>query len=240
MTTEFDDKHSAEDRLAIFRNDMQGSGLKPETADENNIKVFDGSPDVLASMLNIPLDFAICLHLHHVVILFPYPDLNVSDPAFYRIKLIPPYSDKDGKLIKYLQPKGISTRPYIIDRVWNSRKDTSVDIFIVEGEKKSLLLNQEGFPAIALPGVYNFRNSSEVGAEFVDLEVSLQAFTWTGRNVYVAFDADFRTNPQVRLAMFELAFRLENHGAVVKIVTWNSEDGKGIDDYVIGKGDCRE
>lgn len=232
--------YSDEERQALFLRDMQASGLTPEQLAVNGVEIFKGPPEELARILNIELSFANLLCLNCIVILLPYPEHSKKDQAFYRVKLIPAYTPPKGRPFKYLQPKGISTRPYIVDRVWDLRKDPSVDIFIVEGEKKALLLIQEGFHAIALPGVHSFRNSSEADAEHVDLEAGLKAFTWTGRNVYIAFDADFKTNLQVRQAMFELAFRLERHGAIVKIVTWAPEDGKGIDDYIVGKGVCHE
>ncbi len=69
----------------------------------------------------------------------------------------------------------------------------------------------------------------------MDLNQNFRSFYWTNRNVFIAFDADFRSNKHVRLAMFELAFRLEKQGANVKIVTWDANEGKGIDDYLVSQ-----
>lgn len=224
-----------EEQKTLFLNDMQASGLTQETLNENQIKVFDGNPEELAEMLSIELEFAVHLCHYHAIIQIPYQSKKDQEDQFCRIKLIPAYETKDGKNIKYLQPKGRSTRPYITEKVWSARKDVAVDLFIVEGEKKALLLNQEDFHAIALPGVFNFRNSTEPNAETIELNQDLRAFNWTDRNVFIAFDADFRSNKNVRLAMFELAFRLEKQGAKVKIVTWDSNQGKGIDDYLVSQ-----
>lgn len=224
-----------QEEIDLFMDDMKKSGLQQEILNANGVKVFTDTPEELAAMINIETSFATHLCLNHVVVMFPNPVKEKKNQSC-RVKLIPAYSCADGNQIKYMQPKGVPTRPYIIDSVWNARKDPAIDLFIVEGEKKALLLNQEGFPTIALPGVYNFRNTGEEQAETIDLSEDLRAFTWTGRNVYIAFDADFRTNKQVRQAMFELTFRLEKHGAIVKVAIWSPADGKGIDDYITGKG----
>lgn len=229
--------HDAE---TSFLDDMKASGLTEEMLENNGVTVFNDSPDKLSKMLNIEHDFASHLVAHHTIILFPNPSRNGKGSESFRAKLIPPFTCEDGKQIKYMQPRGVTTRPYIIDSVWHARKDPAIDLFIVEGEKKALLLNQEGFPAIALPGVYNFRNTSEENADTIDLTADLRAFVWSERKVYIAFDADYRTNKQVRQAMFELAFRLEKHGAIVKIVTWNAKNGKGIDDYIVGLANEQE
>ena len=228
-----------QEKIDLFMADMKKSGLQQEILNANGVKIFTGTPEGLAAMINIETSFATHLCLNHVIVIFPYPVQEKKNQSC-RVKLIPAYTCADGSQIKYMQPKGVPTRPYIIDSVWNTRKVPSIDLFIVEGEKKALLLNQEGFPTIALPGVYNFRNTGESQAEKIDLSEDLRAFTWTGRNVYIAFDADFRTNKQVRQAMFELTFRLEKHGAQVKITTWDPRDGKGIDDLIVGKIDKQE
>lgn len=241
MTTNSEAPKSLTDqeKIDLFMADMKKSGLQQEILNANGVKIFTGTPEELAAMINIETSFATHLCLNHVVVMFPYPAKEEKNQSC-RVKLIPAYTCADGSQIKYMQPKGVPTRPYITDAVWAYRKDTSVDLFIVEGEKKALLLNQDGFPTIALPGVYNFRNTGEEQAETIDLSEDLRAFTWSGRNVYIAFDADFRTNKQVRQAMFELAFRLEKQGAIVKIVTWDPRDGKGIDDLIVGKIDKQE
>ena len=228
-----------QEKIDLFMEDMKKSGLQQEILNANGVKIFTGTPEGLAAMLNIETSFAIHLCLNHVVVMFPYPAKEEKNQSC-RVKLIPAYTCADGSQIKYMQPKGVPTRPYIIDSVWNAKKDPAIDLFIVEGEKKALLLNQEGFPAIALPGVYNFRNTGEEQAETIDLSEDLRAFTWSGRNVYIAFDADFRTNKNVRQAMFELTFRLEKHGAHVKITTWDAKSGKGIDDHIVGLANEQE
>jgi hypothetical protein len=224
-----------QDQQKLFLDDMKASGLSLDTLKDNHVKVFEGTPEQLADILSISLKFAIHLVNFHTIILFPYPDKEGLSDSFCRVKLLPEYETDDGRKIKYLQPKGVPTKPYIINNVWEARKNTAIDLLIVEGEKKALLLNQEGAPTIALPGVFNFRNSSEENSEGIDLNHELRSFNWEGRNVFIAFDADYRNNKNVRLAMFELAFRLEKYGAKVKIVTWEPEDGKGIDDYLVFK-----
>ncbi len=52
----------------------------------------------------------------------------------------------------------------------------------------------------------------------------LQSFEWRGRTVYLAFDMDLWTNSAVRSALYELAFKLFDRGASVKIATWEGDN----------------
>lgn len=49
----------------------------------------------------------------------------------------------------------------------------------------------------------------------------------------MAFDADLWINPQVRKALYEFSLRLYNEGAIIKIVTWELSEAKGIDDFLV-------
>ena len=57
--------------------------------------------------------------------------------------------------------------------------------------------------------------------------------------VVIAFDADKRTNPQVRGQERALAGALVSAGIRVQIAQWNLADGKGIDDLLLNGGEPR-
>jgi hypothetical protein len=226
--------HDPEDQkvtAAIY--DLIKSGLSPEALEIHGWELFHGSAEKIGRLLNIKHHFAEKIVNEHVILIIPYPDHKLGDSGFVRVRLYPPLQLED-KTIKYLQPKGIAIRPYIPDSVWNSRKDTTKPIIITEGEKKCILLEQSGYNAISVPGVFNFRNSGEENVTDLQLHSHFTRFKWTKRPVYLAFDADFVANENVRLALFELGFRLECLGAVVKVLVWDQRLGKGIDDLVVG------
>jgi hypothetical protein len=57
--------------------------------------------------------------------------------------------------------------------------------------------------------------------------------TWQGRDTFIVFDANTRTNPKVRAARRTLAAELTKRGARVRVVDLPAEDGvNGPDDYI--------
>ncbi len=90
---------------------------------------------------------------------------------------------------------------------------------------------QAGAHPIALNGVWQTGVKDEAGD--TALHPAFNDFAFSGRKVYIAFDADFRTNPSVRQALIRAAILLHKQGAEVKILTWPLSSGKGLDDYLV-------
>ena len=120
---------------------------------------------------------------------------------------------------------------------------------ITEGEKKAAKADQEGFPCIGFVGVYGWQKKRARGQEGKaqgerDLIDDLAAIPWQGRPVFLCFDSDAATNPNVRRAEWHLAEALVRHGAVVKIVRLpHGEPGPdgtpikvGLDDFLVAHG----
>lgn len=163
----------------------------------------------------------------------PYFDKD-GNILFYQYKIFPSIIDNEGREIKYIQPKGTQARPYILPRIWGVKDKPNKPLWLTEGVKKCLKLIQHGESTISFSGVWNFkagRDSESDGEK--DLWGELKKFSWKGRTVYLAFDADLWVNPQVRKALYELSLRLYNEGAIIKIVTWEPTEGKGIDDFLV-------
>ena len=76
------------------------------------------------------------------------------------------------------------------------------------------------------------KRDSESGATALHPAI-LENFSLLGRTVYLAFDADFGSNPQVRQALIRTAVLLHKAGAEVKILTWPLDQGKGSDDFLV-------
>ncbi len=150
-----------------------------------------------------------------------------------RWKIYPAYYCRNGdgkeKKISYLQPKGKNTIPYIPALTLTAKNKSNIPLWHTEGEKKALKLCQHGVPTIALPGVWNFRGRQEEAG----LAEEITGFELKGRTNYLCFDSDLWVNPSVRSALYEYSLRLISFGAIVKVVTWDPRQGKGIDDYLV-------
>jgi len=213
--------HSPDDGLVkLCIEDVAKSGLSPETLEKTEVRIFSGNKDSLKDRLGFASINSQDILQHCRLIEFPYFNER-SETIPYRYKLIPSLTDKDGGEIKYLHPIGKPAVPYILPEVWQIKEKTNKPIWITEGEKKSLTLIQHGRHAIALSGVWNFRagKNSDLGGD-KNLWHEMQSFEWRGRTVYLAFDMDLWINPKVRQALYELAFKLFEKGAIVKVVTW--------------------
>lgn len=141
------------------------------------------------------------------------------------------------KKIRYTQPTGMGPQvyfPQVNDIDWESiQKDPTVPIVLTEGEAKAITACAEGFQTIALGGVFNF--SLPNGHVIAGLE----QFEWAGRHVYVAFDSDAVTNPNVLTAearlVQELQGRRNAHCHIVRIPS-ETDDKVGLDDYLRAHG----
>jgi len=92
-------------------------------------------------------------------------------------------------------------------------KDTSESLIITEGEKKALKACKSGLTTIAVAGVWSWRSKKKGVAAIPDFD----RIEWAGRKVYLAFDSDLMTNPQVNAALDALANELTMRGAKVVI-----------------------
>src|SRR5262249_45356520 len=102
-------------------------------------------------------------------------------------------------------------------------KNAAAPLIFTEGEKKAAKSDQEGFPCIGLIGVSGWqkkRAKDKHGKPQGQRHLldALAAIPWQGRLVYVCFDSDASTNPNVRKAEWHLAEALVLAGALVKIV----------------------
>ncbi|TAF07408.1 MAG: DUF3854 domain-containing protein [Nostocales cyanobacterium] len=155
-----------------------------------------------------------------------------------------PFSDKDGKQIKYVTPKG---KPYdamipvyegmfgIVSYVGKNDR-----LWIVEGFFKALSLIAKGIYAIAICGVNMGLTPKKLGEP--QLVPALRRENLKGvTKVGIIFDGDIFTNTNVLLAQRALAKKLIAAGYDVLIAsgTWVkdrsvpvSDEEKGIDDYI--------
>ena len=144
-----------------------------------------------------------------------------------------PRKDKKGKNIKYETPAGsqmaLDVHPSIRNQIGNPR----VPLYITEGIRKADSAISHGLCCVALLGVWNWRGTNEHGGKTALPDWEMIALN--GRLVYIAFDSDAETKPQVYRAMIRLKAFLEMNGAKVQIICLppgaNGEK-VGLDDYL--------
>ncbi|MGK7927175.1 MAG: plasmid replication protein, CyRepA1 family [Spirulina sp.] len=129
-------------------------------------------------------------------------------------------------------------------------KYPQIPLCITEGAKKAGALLTAGYAAIALPGVNggyrvprnefgdspSERLRQRIGK--ARLIPQLQKLTRDRRPIYIVFDRDRKPNTikAVNAAIRQTGYLLTQQGCDVKIITWNPEWGKGVDDLISEKG----
>jgi hypothetical protein len=134
---------------------------------------------------------------------------------------------------KFLHPKGSNPFPFVPAPTWAAQEKIHESVVLTEGPAKALALLQNGALPIGVGGVWLATAGSGDGP--TELVPALKAFKWMGRTTYVAFDADYETNPAVRQALFRTVLAFTKIGAVVRIMSW--ESAKGIDDFLVTQPD---
>jgi hypothetical protein len=121
-------------------------------------------------------------------------------------------------------------------------KHPAIPLCITEGAKKAGALLTAGYAAIALPGINNGyrtpKNEQGNRTGKSHLIPQLQKLVASGRKIYITFDRDTKPNTiqAVNAAIRKMGYLLTQAGCSVKIVTWNSEFGKGVDDFIANAG----
>ncbi|MFA6129765.1 MAG: phage/plasmid primase, P4 family [Candidatus Omnitrophota bacterium] len=146
--------------------------------------------------------------------------IKYPDSHYLKIRL-----DKKKGKARYLGPKGMSYDLFITNTAKDNDKDKNCSFFFTEGEKKALALEQLGYAAISLSGVWGFKSKGHEVEKLLYLNLR-------DRICYIVFDADKTTKPQVRKAEKALAQNLNSLGAIIKIINLDKALGKGIDDQI--------
>jgi hypothetical protein len=107
-------------------------------------------------------------------------------------------------------------------------------IVITEGELKAACGCKNGFATLGLGGVWSFRSKRESLALLPDFK----AIAWDKRDVYICYDSDAISNPDVCTAENALARELTALGARVIIcrIPPAGEAKVGMDDYITAHG----
>ena len=140
------------------------------------------------------------------------------------------------RVIKYEQPKGEPVRVDCPPVCQPQLSDPKVALFITEGQKKADALATLGACAIALTGVWNWKQRNKYGGTVFTND--LDYIAWEKRPVYLVFDSDVMSKHGVRQALTRFTDHLKRKGAVVHHVYLPQlADGKtGVDDWLVATG----
>jgi len=165
-------------------------------------------------------------------------------PYAFRVRPDTPRIDKRrGGPVKYDQPIGIGVLVY-----YPPRTRASVDalqgecpLYLTEGEKKALVLDQLGYAVIGLTGVENWsaKERDAQGRRVLHERITKYARI-AGRPIVIVFDQDSYTKREVMRAAHALAGALLRAGAASVVFVTPPELGtaKGIDDYFAAAGEA--
>ena len=215
---------------------LASSGLTTKIADELGMYEIPS-----AAMLHDSFEALPCIVL-------PYHDLegkvarsHPKWPEFYRLRyLAKGTSFKDlatDKSQRYAQPPGSGVCAYFPKTEnWSKiAKDTEQGLIFTEGEFKAAAACDNGFPAIGLGGIWNFMAQRE-GLLFL---TELEKIYWRRRPVWICYDSDYASNPNICAAINKIAEELDERGALVYVLLLPDlvDGGKtGLDDYFLEEG----
>lgn len=117
-----------------------------------------------------------------------------------------------------------------------------IPLCLTEGAKKTGALLSAGYAAIGLPGINNgYRTpKDELGKRIgkSHLIPSLQKLAVGNRVFYFVFDEDLKPNTikAVNAAIKKTGYLLQQAGCHGKVVSWDSQLGKGVDDLIASEG----
>lgn len=179
-------------------------------------------------------------HFHpRAALVIPYFDEFGKPINFERVRYFDPPlgGGVKKKPIRYQQPKGTAPEVYLpklqgLD--WAKvMADTTIPIAITEGEIKSLSATvNSGIPHIGLGGVFMWADNK--------LPIQMfERFVLERRDVYIVFDSDIDTNPQVQLAEARLSSYLLKRRAKVRrarLPAGTDGEKQGADDFIAALG----
>jgi hypothetical protein len=170
--------------------------------------------------------------------LIPYFTIEGKVNCFSRYRYLEPVHSPQNKLLRYMQPAGLSPEVYfppLTDWIdyFSNHSGEARSVVITEGELKADCGAKYGVPTVGLGGVWNFKSKSH------SLIPSLKNIDWQDATVYIVFDSDAVNNVNVLMAENALAREMLECGARVRVVRLPKiGDGKktGMDDYIVARG----
>ena len=162
-------------------------------------------------------------------------------PQFYRIRYLKEDTGfgalANKKPLRYVQEPESGVCAYFprLELDWSRLlADSTQPLIITEGELKAAKACREGYPTIGLGGVSNYQ-SARLGLAMIS---DLASVNWVKRHVYLCYDSDYRSNPNICNALNALAERLMLEGAFPYLLPLPDVlDGQktGLDDFLCAR-----
>jgi hypothetical protein len=164
-------------------------------------------------------------------LVFPVRDVN-GNIAFDQLRPDKPRLAKNGKAIKYETPYGAALVVDVPPAARADIRDPMKPLWITEGARKADSAVSRGLCCISLNGVYGWRGTNKKTGKTV--LACWESIALNGRAVYICFDSDVTTKPEVAEALRRLRKFLESKGATVTVITLPAGPGGskvGLDDF---------
>ena len=188
-----------------------------------------------------------------------------EEKLFGQFKPETPRKTEDGKTVKYETPPRVKTEGLFLEpsraiwekigerygvaiphelntsQFWRWVIEKNIPIVIAEGGKKAASLLSAGYAAIAVTGIWNACPKSDIKGQVYQIPKlipDLELFATPGREIYFAYDSDTKrkTRRDVSNATKRAGELFEKAGSKVKVIHWESEQGKGVDDLIFNHG----
>jgi len=165
-------------------------------------------------------------------LLIPILDID-GQPVLYQYKPDEPRLDSKGKPIKYETPRGARMRLDCAADQRESLGNPGIPLWVTEGIKKLDALRTHDLCAIGILGTSNWRGSNVDGGKVALPDWERVALN--DRDVYIVFDSDVITKPQVQGALRRLRGFLAQRGArpVTVLLPANGQSKVGVDDFLL-------
>ncbi len=161
-------------------------------------------------------------------LVFPYP----SDDGFCRVKVFPPFVDKDGHRVRYLQRPGSGAHLYVPPLAAGMLKDPFTSLGWTEGEKKAAKACQEGIPCVGVGGLWGWLKDGKPISK-------LDEIAHAERGEIIHPDSDVWARPDLLRAVYAFGKELELRGAKVKVTIippGPNGEKRGLDDFLVQEG----
>jgi len=190
--------------LSNHRADLERSGLSSQTIERWGCYSIEGDQPWVMNQLGFG-------HIRPPALALPILPPDRQEPDLNDVILKPDQPRTNtGRVVKYETRPRSSNRIHVPLSCRGALGDTSVALWVTEGQKKAEKAAQEGLCCIAVMGVWNWlvRVSSDASFPLQDFD----AVAVMGREIIIAFDSDAATKPAVRLACRRLAEFLAKRG----------------------------
>lgn len=245
----------------IDREFMVGSGISRElyqvaTRTVSDIELLSGGEAIYP--IHEALNWSLSRFSQQVRSNFQAVLLLNEDQTCWQAKLSTPRQNAQAKIQKYETPVGngaraflptipASIRQLVSDRYgipvpmkgsfWTwLEAHPEIPIISTEGGKKALALLSQGYVALALYGVNGGYRRLLDGSRCLIPDVT--RFAVANRLFILGFDQDVKveTQQRVAIALHRFGQLLTQSSCSVRVATWLSDQGKGVDDLIVSQG----